>query len=257
MGINLSAMIKFLSHIIPEPYKTPLERWYRKIRYFGTSHYCPVCNSHVRGFKPYTKHNVTIEEVLCPVCGLYERHRFVWIYLRNHTTLIDGSEKSMLHIAPEKEFQKRLKKLPRLNYLSADLDNPNAMQKMDITNIPCPDHSFDVIYCCHVLEHVTNDRQAITEFFRVLKPQGWMVILVPVLAEKTIEEPTTSDTQTRLRLFGQENHVRMYGPDIIHRLEDSGFRVNVVNATDILSTAEIIRFGVKNEQLFFCSKYSR
>jgi len=99
------------------------------------------------------------------------------------------------------------------NYLTADLFDPLAMVKMDVTNIEYPDHSFDVIYCSHVLENVQDDRRALREFYRILKPNGWAILLVPVTAQKTFEDPSVTSPEDRLRLFGETYRVRRYGPD--------------------------------------------
>jgi ubiquinone/menaquinone biosynthesis C-methylase UbiE len=109
--------------------------------------------------------------------------------------------------------------------MTADLHSP-AMVKMDITNIQFPDETFDVVYCSHVLEHVPDDRKAMREFYRVLKSNGWAVLLVPIIVEKTFEDPSIDKPKDRLRLFGQSDHVRKYGRDYVDRLRESGFSVS-------------------------------
>ena len=79
---------------------------------------------------------------------------------------------SVLHIAPERVFEKKLKQLKNLDYITADLDPGRAMVQMDITNISYEDNFFDVILCSHVLEHIPDDRKAMRELYRVLKPGG-------------------------------------------------------------------------------------
>ncbi|EID14766.1 type 11 methyltransferase [Mycolicibacterium phlei RIVM601174] len=113
------------------------------------------------------------------------------------------------------------------------------MIKMDITDIEFEDNFFDVIYCSHVLEHVQDDRKAMREFHRVLKPAGWAVLQVPITANETFEDPSVTDPVERLRLFGQEDHVRRYGPDYKERLSGAGFTVDVVEARDFLSPSEL------------------
>ena len=109
-------------------------------------------------------------------------------------------------------------------YITADLLDPRVRVRMDITDIPYPNNFFDVIFCSHVLEHVPNDRRAMQEFSRVLKHEGWAVIMVPCFPErgKTFEDPSVTDPAERLRLFWQEDHVRLYGNDFVERLEASG-----------------------------------
>ncbi len=176
-------------------------------------------------------------DALCPDCGSVERHRLVWLFFKHKTNLFDRSPKKMLHIAPEKALDENLRKTPALDYLTADLTDPRAMVRMDITDIPYPDNLFDVIYCSHVLEHVPDDRKAIRHLNRVLKPTGWAVFVVPIKVEKTIEDTSITDPADRRRLFGQHDHVRRYGPDFADRLAEAGFDVTTFSATDI-ATAE-------------------
>ena len=133
----------------------------------------------------------------------------------------------MLHVAPEACFEARFKKILGDRYLTADLFNPRAMVKMDITDIRYPDHSFDVIYCGHVLEHVLDDRKAMSEFYRTLKTSGWAILLVPIIADETFEDASIVEPEDRLAAFGQADHVRIYGPDYVDRLRAVGFEVQV------------------------------
>ena len=188
-------------------------------------------------------------------CGAVERHRLTWRYFEMMTDLFDGRPKRMLHIAPEPFFEKPLRKRLGAGYLTADLYNPRAMVKMDITDIQYPNQTFDVVYCSHVLEHVPDDRRAIREFHRVLKEQGWALLLVPITTDRTFEDPSVTDPAKRLELFGQQDHVRRYGPDFVGRLEEAGFDVNVVNPKDFLREEEIARIGVAEAgEIFFCTK---
>src|SRR6185503_7695510 len=99
--------------------------------------------------------------------------------------------------------------------------------------------SFDVIYCSHVLEHVPDDRLARSQLRRGLKRAGWAVLLVPITAAQTIEDPTVTDPAERERLFGQHDHVRRYGPDYVDRLRDAGFSVSETNASDMFNDSEM------------------
>jgi SAM-dependent methyltransferase len=130
------------------------------------------------------------------------------------------------------------------------------MIKMDITNIDYPDQSFDVIYCSHVLEHVQDDRKAMREFYRVLKTTGWAILLVPITAEKTLEDPSLVGPEERLRVFGQADHVRRYGPDYVDRLREAGFSVQVTKVNDLVQNDEAIRLGLTSAagEIHFCTK---
>jgi Methyltransferase domain len=211
--------------------------WYR-----GSSRWCPVCGGSSRKFRSYGF--PVRQDARCPRCGSMERHRLVWLYLNAKTDLFDGKPKRVLHVAPEQCFEERFRQRLGAGYLTADLLDPHAMEPMDITAIQYPDESFDVIYCSHVLEHVPQDRLAMREFCRVLKRTGWAVLLVPITTDKTFEDPTVTDPAERLRLFGQDDHVRRYGPDYVDRLREVGFEVVTNTLSEIVSAAEVIRLGL-------------
>ncbi len=161
----------------------------------------------------------------------------------------------MLHVAPEPFFAQRFDAVPNLDYLSADLLRPNAMVKMDITDIQYPDASFSVIYCSHVLEHVPDDRKAIGEFFRVLRPGGWALLNVPISGETTYEDPSITDPAEREKHFGQWNHVRVCGRDYIERMRNAGFDAETLRGRDLATESECRRIGFgMNNQLQFCKK---
>ena len=245
-------MPKLLAKLTPKPIKKPVERIFNKFRYFGFARYCPICRSWLRLFKPYGVSSRP--DACCPVCLTFERFRMLWIFLNTQTNLFDGTPKKMLHIAPEPEFVRKFKRIPNLDYLTADLNDPNVMVKMDIENIQYPDNSFDVIYCSHVFEHIPDDYKAMRELSRVLKNDGWAAIMVPINVEKTFEDPTITDPAERLRLFGQNDHVRKYGHDFKERLEQSGFIVKEWRLADIVAERNIVRFGLKEDSVFYCTK---
>lgn len=145
--------------------------------------------------------------------------------------------------------------MSNLDYISADLNSPMAMVKMDITNILYEDNSFDVILCSHVLEHVVDDRKAMRELFRVLKPGGWGILQVPILRDKTFEDPSIVSPEDRERIFGQKDHVRIYGRDYKDRLEEAGFTVKVDGYVRELGDDKIKKHGLSEDQdIYFCAK---
>lgn len=214
--------------------------------------FCPVCEKHSRRFKPFGVLNRA--EARCPACGALERHRLVWLYLNRRTRLFQQELKgTMLHVAPESILESKFRRLLGKHYLTADFMDPKADVKMDIMNIEYPDHSFEVIYCSHVLEHVPDDRQAMREFKRVLQPDGWAILLVPITADKTFEDPSIEDPKERLRLFGQADHVRRYGPDYAERLREAGFEVECIRPCDFLAPAEIAEMAINAAgDIYFC-----
>ena len=141
---------------------------------------------------------------------------------------------SVLHIAPEKVLGEALAKGQLEEYISGDLDSPRAMVKLDVTDLKFPDGSFDCVICNHVLEHVPNDRQAMRELFRVLKPQGFAVLQVPIALSQpaTVEDLETASPEDRELRFGQADHVRLYGTDYVDRLDSVGFDVEEIKWQD-------------------------
>ncbi|MHC5033688.1 MAG: glycosyltransferase, partial [Planctomycetota bacterium] len=223
-----------------------------KARHFGFSRYCPICESRLRRFRPYGI--VPRLEALCPVCGSLERHRVAWLYLRSKTDLFDGRAKSVLHIGPESAIASRLSGAPGIRYLSVDLSSPLAMVRMDITDLALPDRSFDVVCCSHVLEHVPEDRKALAEVHRVLKPGGWALIQVPLYGEETVEAPGMSDPGERARAFDQHDHFRKYGRDIMERLMEAGLSATLDESMARLSVQRRRRMGLRHASLFVCRK---
>ncbi len=239
-----------LTRYIPESIK----RGIKKLVYKGNDRFCPVCKGKFSQFLAtgmFQRANAQ-----CPGCNALERHRLFWRYLQERTAFFQSHGTKMLHIAAEKCFEPLFRKNIGPGYLTADLLNP-ADVKMDITDIQYPDNTFDIVYCSHVLEHVPDDRKAMREFFRVLKPTGFAILLVPITAERTVEDPSITDPAERLRLFGQHDHVRCYGPDYVERLREAGFNVTETRAQDFLSPSEIERLAIGTKaagEIYHCTK---
>ena len=214
---------------------------------------CPCCGHCFEQFQPHKGR----DNAKCPRCKARERHRLLWLYLKNKTNLFHDRLR-VLHFAPEEWF-KALSSLPKLDYLSADLEPGRAMVAMDITRMPLPDNSVDVIICSHVLEHVPDDRGAMREMYRVLTTGGWAIIMVPkkTARQKTLEDFSVVSDEGRARLFGQADHVRRYGSDIKNRLEEAGFDAKPEYYTTELSAETIKRYGLKPRfggPMFLCVK---
>lgn len=246
-----------IASMLPERVKGPLRRARdvaRSVLYYGKGRFCPVCGKSSRRFRQFGI--VPRENARCVHCGALERHRFLWLFVSTRTDLFDGTAKRMLHVAPELCLESRLRQPLGDNYLSADLFSARAMVKMDITNIEYPDQSFDVIYCSQVLEHVQDDRKAIREFCRVLKSDGWAILLVPITAEETFEDSSIVEPEERVRAFGQADHVRRYGPDYVDRLHEAGFSVEVTKVNDLVQNDEAIRMGLTSAagEIYYCTK---
>ncbi|MEA2479919.1 MAG: hypothetical protein QOJ07_1841 [Thermoleophilaceae bacterium] len=179
----------------------------------------------------------------CPHCGSRPRHRFLRLYL-DANPVPRGA--SVLHVAPEPIIETWLRDLAGDAYVSADLEDPRAMVKADLTALPFEDDSFELILCSHVLEHVPDDAAAMREMARVLRPSGRAIVQTPVNYEQdaTFEDPTVESPEERLRLFSQVDHVRVYGPDVRDRLEAAGFAVDIEVADDLFDAADCERYGL-------------
>jgi SAM-dependent methyltransferase len=237
-----------VTDFIPEPLKRPLRGLSERVRHFGFVHYCPVCRTWLRAFRSFGANERPAQ---CPICKSLERHRLAWLFLRGHTNLWDGAPKRFLHVAPEVALSTRFTRIPGVDYLTGDLAPGKAMIRLDITQIDFPDSSFDVIYCSHVLEHIPDDRKAMREFRRVLRPGGWAIIMVPMPRAETFEDAAVTDPAERARVFGQSDHVRIYGRDFPGRLREAGFEVEVVSAVDTTGPTAFARMGLLPHDLIF------
>ncbi len=230
----------WIERALPERTQARLWRAYRHWRTRGDRYECPLCGAHLKTLWPRGLDHPVLarydiigggyrEHASCPICGSTERERLVYLYLREHTGL-GRQPMRLLHVAPEPQLGRLLQGMALVDYLSADLYEEDVMVKMDVTDIQFPDASFDAIICNHVLEHVPDDTQAMREMYRVLKPGGWAILQVPYseLITTSLEDPTLSSPEERARVFGQEDHVRIYArDDYLRRLQDAGFRVTL------------------------------
>lgn len=179
----------------------------------------------------------------------------MWLFLKEKTNFFTAPLK-VLHIAPEICFIDRMEKLDNLEYITADLESPLAKVKMDVHQIPFEANSFDVVFCNHVMEHVTDDLQACREINRVLKPSGWGIIQSPVYnMENTLEDASITDPSERERLFGQRDHVRKYGRDYAQRLSQSGLKMTEDHYVKEIDPALVNKHALpENEIIFYCQK---
>ncbi len=226
------------------------------ILYSGSTFEDPIDGRTYKKMLPYGYEGRQRENALAPATLSLERHRLMWLYLKEETDFFTASKK-VLHVAPEQCFYGRFRKMKNLDYLTADLDSPIADVKMDIHNIQYPDNSFDVVFCNHVLEHVTDDVKCMSELCRVLKPGGLAIMQVPqdVSLAITDEDPTLEDPEERKRRFGQYDHVRLHGADYPDRLKKGGFTVTTIDYSSKLSTEQFNRYRLpEGELLYVCTK---
>lgn len=226
--------------------------------------HCVCCNKSFSTFLPYGV--VKRANALCPNCGSLERHRLHWHYMKNKTTLFSASTKrlKLLHVAPEAIFYNKFITTEQIDYVSCDkfekgYENsyPPKTINVDITDIHFEANTFDVIYCSHVLEHVVEDKKAMREFRRILKPGRWAMLQVPLnrSRDKTYEDYSIIDPLEREKAFGQRDHVRIYGNDYKDRLMAAGFSVKVDSYLDNFTEEQIFQNGfMKGEDIYICTK---
>jgi predicted SAM-dependent methyltransferase len=205
----------------------------------GFQHQCPMCLAHLKTFLPGGEHHAILTEKLivgggwrssvsCPNCGSFDRERLAYLYLKNRPHLLSRSTK-VLHVAPEPNLSFWLRSKVELDYVSADLSGDDVDLNFDLARIPFADSTFNAIICNHVFEHIPNDRRAMAELFRVLKPGGWAMLQVPIslCLTATYEDFSITDPMDRERAFGQNDHVRIYAMDYVDRLKQTGFAIEL------------------------------
>lgn len=209
----------------------------------------PIDGKSYRKFLPYG-YGKQRENALSPGTLSLERHRQMWLYLQNETDFFTKNYK-VLHIAPEQEFLRKFKKMKNLDYTSADLFSPIVDVKADILDLPFGDESFDIVICNHVLEHIIDDRKAMSELYRVMKTGGWGILQVPMKnsLEKTYEDFSITEPKERQKHFGQYDHVRWYGMDYFDRLKSVGFQVDANFYSKKFSKEEIKKFGLLENEI--------
>lgn len=243
--------MKAILNLVPRPWLIKLSLWFRPIirLYFKGSRFTdPIDGSSYRKFLPYGYQNIR-PNALCPGTLSLERHRLLWLYLQFKTTFLTDTLK-VLHIAPEQVFYKKFKSFTNWDYTTTDLYSPLADIKADICALPFEDETFDLILCNHVLEHIPDDHKAMSELYRVLKKGGTLIAQVPLEEGrlKSFEDDSITDKKKRTEIFGQYDHVRLYGMDYYQRLESIGFQTETVDFLKELSEEEIIRYALPKKE---------
>lgn len=242
-----------------------------QLKYPGKTYSCPFCKYTSGRFIPYTNpYRISIEADIisgqsidnhhCPNCHSTDRERNLFFYFERHKNLFVG--KKILHFAPEKSLYHYLSRAGSAEYICGDITPQNYhhftknIQSIDILHIAYPDAYFDLVICNHVLEHIPSDIAAMKEIYRVLKPQGVAILLVPIGAklEKTLEDSSKETEEQRAEAFGQYDHVRIYAEtDYIRRLEASNFKVEI--SGNGLNGEDIIKYAIDpREKLFVAFK---
>ncbi len=248
----MKKLASFLLNKIPRPMLINLSIFLRPLIYQffkGNNFTDPIDGKSYRKFLPYG-YGKQRENALSPGTLSLERHRQMWLFLQNETDFFTKNYK-VLHIAPEQEFLTKFKKMKNLDYTSADLFSPIVDVKADILDLPFGDETFDVVICNHVLEHIEDDRKAMSELYRVMKKGGWGILQVPMKnsLEKTYEDFTITDPKERQKNFGQYDHVRWYGMDYFDRLKSVGFDAEANFYSQKFSDADIKKFALNRNEI--------
>jgi SAM-dependent methyltransferase len=245
-------MFKFILNSVPRPLLIRLSYVLKPILELtlkGKNYTDPIDGKSFRTFLPYG-YGTQRQNVLSPSTLSLERHRLLWLYLKNDTNFFSAKLK-VLHFAPEQCFLNRFRAMDNLDYTTTDLNSPIADVKADICHLPFEDDSYDVILCNHVLEHILDDEKAMKELYRVLKPGGWGVFQIPqdLKRETTFEDNTITDKKERTKIFGQYDHVRVYGLDYFDKLRAAGFKVEAVDYSKNLTAEDIDRYRLAPGEL--------
>lgn len=248
----MKQLFKFILNIVPRPILIRLSYVVRPILAFflkGNKYTDPIDGKSFKSFLAYG-YVKQRENILSPSTLSLERHRLFWLYLKNETDFFSNNFE-VLHFAPEQCFLKRFRKLKNIDYTTTDLLSPIADVKADICNLPFEDNSYDVIFCNHVLEHIPDDTKAMQELYRVMKPGGFGIFQIPqdLNREATFEDDTITDKAERAKIFGQYDHVRIYGRDYFDKLRSIGFKVEEVDYTTSLSDSEIDKFRLAKGEI--------
>jgi len=249
--------MKWLLNLFTRPWLIRLSIWFRpfiKLYYSGSRFTDPIDGSSYRKFLPYGYQKIR-ENALCPGTLSLERHRLLWLYLDRETSFLNDSLK-VLHVAPEQVFYQKFKSFSHWKYTTTDLHSPLADVKADICALPFEDNSYDLILCNHVLEHIPNDRKAMSELYRVLKKGGTLIAQVPLDENRTttFEDNSITDRKERTKVFGQYDHVRVYGKDYLEFLDQTGFSSKFIDYTEKLPKEEIKRYGLQYESIPIAKK---
>ncbi|MBX7132316.1 MAG: class I SAM-dependent methyltransferase [Fimbriimonadaceae bacterium] len=261
-------MKSIIKKVVPAKARAAMRDLQWKADKFGLAYQCCVCGARLKEFELRGIDAPVLKElqiapggprrVTCPHCQSYDRERLLYLFLRDKTDLFT-SHKRILHFAPETCIFDKLSKGGHDVYATVDLfPEANVEFLTDICRLSFQTGSFDVLLCCHVLEHIPDDRLAMRELQRVVKPGGWAVIQVPMSMklQSTIEDPSVTSEEERLKRFGQKDHVRVYAEtDYLERLRESGWCVEVVDLIAEMGDEKATKYALfKGEKIYLCRK---
>ncbi|MCB4799628.1 class I SAM-dependent methyltransferase [Neotamlana laminarinivorans] len=248
----MKSLFKLILNLIPRPLLIRLSylaKPFLALMLKGDRYTDPIDGKSFKSFLAYG-YVKQRENILSPSTLSLERHRLLWLYLKSETSFFSNKFK-VLHFAPEQCFLKRFKALKNIDYTTTDLLSPIADVKADICNLPFKDNSYDIIFCNHVLEHIPDDTKAMQELYRVMKPGGWGIFQIPqdLNRDVTFEDNTITDKAERAKIFGQYDHVRVYGKDYFDKLRSIGFTVEEVDYTAKLTKEDIDKYRLAKGEI--------
>lgn len=255
----MKKIYKFLLNKLPRPLLIRLSYPFKLVApllYKGNKVECPVCERKFSKFLSYGSEVAHRDNVLCPYDLTLERHRLMWLYLRDHSSFFTADKLEVLHIAPEQCFHKKFKKQNNLNYLTGDLVSPIADMHFDLHEIPLEDNRFDVVFCNHVMEHVNDPIKCMSELYRVMKPGGWAIMQVPqdFTRDETYEDPSITTPEDREKHYWQKDHVRLFGKDYPEWLKKAGFEVEAFDKESAYSDDVRVRYRLSEIEILYIAR---
>ncbi len=252
-------LYKYLLNTLPRPLLIRLSYPFKlvaPILYRGNKVKCSVCGNTFSKFLSYGSNVAHRKNVLCPHDLTLERHRLMWLFLQSKTNFFTSDKLDLLHIAPEQCFLPLFKKQKNLNYLTGDIESPIADIHFDLHDIPLEENRFDVVFCNHVMEHVKDPIQCMSELYRVMKPNGWAIMQVPqdIKREETYEDPSITSPEEREKHFWQKDHLRLFGKDYPNWLEKAGFEVEQFPVSDLFKSDEIDQYRLQKSEILYLAK---
>lgn len=223
----------------------------------GDHYGCPCCEARFRHFTTGGRHTKAKTDGYCPRCNSKPRHRWLWLNRPDLLSDHGHEQTSVLHIAPSYSIHRALGRMKLKRYVTTGM-GPSARydRQLDLTDPTqvggIGADPFDVVVCIHVLEHLDDDRAAIAGLARLVNPDGVVLVGVPIRHGETLEDPSITDPAERDAVFGEPDHRRWYGIDVVKRLQTVGFEVTSLLTGDVEGETRT-RFGLKpGEGLFIC-----
>src|SRR5262245_48766307 len=268
----ITAVKKSAPYIAFRKWQKALRRRVGLREYLGTQYQCPICRVSLRAFKPVWKsfwmhyqqyeyiHSPFAWETFnfgafsCPSCGSNDRERLPALYLDRVLAAYDRRRRyRLIEFAPGEALDRAIRRYPFVEYRSADLHRHDVDDRVDLTACPYADGAVDIFICSHVLEHIPDDRKAMRELNRILAPDGFGILLVPLFPhiDETHEDPSIVTMEERWKYFGGGDHVRQYGKrDFIDRLTAAGFHVDQLGI-DYFGRETFRRHGIAENSVLY------